>query len=116
MAYYPFATERDARYQLVGPDGSTAVFGDPLDPNYVGAVTELTGLDSAEIRESAQDLTEADGGSHGYFYMSRRPIVFGVSVYGHQTVAERNLRIDRARRASLAFSGGSTLLETLPAC
>lgn len=109
MAYYPMAASFEARYVLVGPDGSTAVFNDPFDPNYVGALTEVTGLDSADIRESAFDLTESDGGAHGSFYMGRRPIVLNGSVFNHATVQERQARLDRARRASLALRGDASL-------
>lgn len=110
MAYYPLATEFNAYYRLVGADGvSVAVFNDPTDANYVGALTEVTGLDSAEVREAASDLPEADGGAHGAFYLGRRPITLSGRVFGHATVAERNLRLDRARRASLALRGDSTL-------
>jgi hypothetical protein len=110
MAYYPLSTEFNALYRLVSADGlSVAVFNDPLDPSYVGALTEVTGLDSAEVREAASDLTEADGGAHGAFYLGRRPITLSGRVFGHATVAERALRLDRARRASLALRADSTL-------
>lgn len=105
MAYYPKAVEIGARYRLVAPSGVEAVFNDPLDPNYVGMLTEVTGLDSAEVRESADDLVEADGGQHGDFYFGRRPITMTARVYGHATVAERTRRIDLAERASIALRG-----------
>ena len=109
MAYYPHATEFGARYSLVAPDGATAVFNDPFDTNYVGVLTDVTGLDSADVRESATDLTESDGGAHGSFFLGRRPIVLSGIVINHTSVAERTLRLDRARRASLALRGNSTL-------
>ncbi len=110
MAYYPIATSFEAFYRLTNNLGShKASFNDPLDPDYVGALTEVTGLDSAEIRESAFDLTEADGGSHGNFYLGRRPIVLSGLVYGHSSVTERALRLDRARRASLCLRADGVL-------
>lgn len=109
MAYYPKAVEVGARYQLVSPDGVVAVFNDPTDPNYVGMLTDVTGLDSAEVRESAEDLVETDGGQHGNFYFGRRPITMTARVFGHASILERNLRIDRAERASLALRGDSVL-------
>jgi hypothetical protein len=109
MAYVPFATEVGGYYSLVSPAGVQAVFNEPTDPNYVGMLTEVTGLDSAEVRESANDLPEADGGVHGNFYMSRRPIVLNGSIFGHATVVERNQRMDRARRASMALRADSVL-------
>ena len=112
MAYQPLAIEIGAVYTLTGPDGSVAVFNDPLSASYVGALTEVTGLDSAEVRESAQELVEADGGAHGAFYLGRRPITLTGRVFGHASVTERNQRLDRARRASLALRGDSVLKWT----
>lgn len=111
MAYYPISTEFNAVYSLTGPDGSVATFNVPTDPNYVGMLKEITGLDSPDVRESASELVEADGGAHGSFYLGRRPIVMTVAVFGHATLADRTLRIDRARRASAALRGrpGATL-------
>ena len=113
MAYAPLANEIGAVYTLTSADGlSVAVFNDPTSPNYVGALTEVTGLDSAEVRESASELIEADGGAHGSFYLGRRPIVLNGKVFGHSSIAERNARLDRARRASLALRGDSNLVWT----
>lgn len=109
MAYYPISTEFNAFFTLTGPDGSVATFNDPSDANYVGMLKEITGLDSPEIRESASELVEADGGAHGYFYLGRRPIVMTAAVFGHATLADRTLRIDRARRASNALRGDAVL-------
>lgn len=110
MPYYPFAVELGATYTLTNPaNGAVAVFNDPSSPNYVGMITELTGLDSPEIRESSEDLIEADGGVHGAFYAGRRPIVMTARIFNHNTIAERNIRIDRAKRASLALRTDSTL-------
>lgn len=99
MAYLPLAIETGAVYTLTTGNVS-AVFNDSTSANYVGLLTEITGLDSAEVRESSSDLVEADGGAHGSFYYSRRPIVLNCTVGGHASVAERSARIDRARRAS----------------
>ena len=112
MAYIPLAQEVGAKYTLTSPDGVVAVFNDPSDPNYVGMLTDLSGLDSADVRESAMDLPEADGGYHGNFYFSRRPISMTASVFGHASILERSTRIDRARRASLALRGDSILKWT----
>ena len=110
MAYLPHATSFEALYKLTSADGlSIASFNNPTDPFYVGALTEVTGLDSADVRESANDLTEADGGDHGNFYFGRRPITMTGLVFGHASVTEREQRLDRARRASLALRGDSSL-------
>jgi hypothetical protein len=106
--YYPFAPENDATYRLVnGPH--VAVFNDKLDPDYVGTLSEITGLDSAEVRESFEDLVQADGGVHGDFYYGRRPIVLTGKSYGHPTVALRNYRLDKLLRASNAMRSDATL-------
>jgi hypothetical protein len=88
------------------------VFNDPTSGDYVGALTEVTGLDSAEIRESASDAVESDGGDHGAFYLGRRPVVLNGRVFGHASVAAREARLDKARRASLALRGDSILKWT----
>jgi len=112
MAYIPFAQEFGIKYTLTGPDGTVAVLNDTADSNYVGMISELTGLDSPEMRESAQDIVEGDGGVHGSFYFSRRPITMTVRVFGHTSVANRSARIDKLRRASLAMRADATLAWT----
>lgn len=98
MAYIPFSPQLNCAYTLTAPDGSKAVFNDPTDVNYVGMLFEMSGLDSPEIRENAQELVEADGGAHGNFFFGRRPITMSVRVFGHQTMLERETRLDRLRR------------------
>jgi hypothetical protein len=112
MAYQPLATEVGAVYTLTGPAGTVAVFNDPASANYVGMLTEVTGLDSAEVRESAIELSDADGGVHGDFFLGRRPITLSGRVFGHASITERNARLDRARRASLGLRADSTLIWT----
>lgn len=114
MAYLPIATYFGAKFTLTGPDGSVATFNDPTDANYVGALTEVSGLDSAEVRESAFDLTESDGATHGSFYLSRRPIVLTGKVFNHTSILERNTRLDRARRASMCLRADGTLAWDVP--
>ncbi len=107
--YYPYSPNISDTYKLVGPDGTVAVFNDITDPNYVGMITDVTGLDSADVRESATDLTEVDGGVHGNFYYGRRPIVLSGLVYGQGTVKQRMAKLDLLSRASNAMRGDSTL-------
>lgn len=109
MAYVPYAVTFGDRYEILSPDGVRAVFNDTEDPNYVGMLTEVTGLDSADVRESAQDIVEGDGGVHGNFYFGRRPITMTARIFGHDSVAERTRRIDLARRATLAMRGDALL-------
>lgn len=109
MAYYPLRQETDARYLLIAPDGTTAAINDEFDNDYVGMLTEITGIDGTDIRESAEDLTEADGGAHGYFYMGRRSISMSGRTFGHVTALERDTRLDKLRRATMALRGDAAL-------
>lgn len=105
MAYYPFSPQMGCKYVLLGPQGSRAVFNDPTDADYVGGLTEdgITGLDSADVRESATELAGSDGGSHGDFYFGRRPITITGVVTGHSSHAGRDLRLAKLRRATNAL-------------
>jgi hypothetical protein len=109
MAYYPYGPATSDIYTLTSPLGDVAVFNDPTSANYVGMLTEVTGLDSAEVREASEELTEADGGAHGNFFYGRRPIVLTGRVFGHATQADRAVRLDRAIRASNAMRGDAVL-------
>lgn len=112
MAYQPYAPQKGAPYKITGPTGISAVFNDPTDPDYVGMISDITGLDSADIRESAEDLVQADGGQHGDFYFGRRPIVITAQVYGHNTALERDTKLDKILRSTLAMKSDSTLYWT----
>lgn len=67
-------------YELIAPDTTRVVFGNSdtakADPDYIGTLNPDSGivgiLDRASIRESSSDLVEADGASHGPFWLSRR--------------------------------------------
>lgn len=97
------------KYTLTGPRGDIATFNDQSDPNNVGTIAELTGLDSPDIRENAQDNVEMDGGIHGNFWSGRRPITISGLMHGHATATERNNRWERLKRAGLALRGNSVL-------
>lgn len=110
----PLGVEWGARYELIGPDGTIAVFNDPTSPYYVGVLSpESSGLDSPEVRESAQDATEADGGVHGDFYYGRRPVVLQGTIMatagGAPSATERNTKVERLLLASDAMRGDATL-------
>lgn len=112
MAYYPISTEIGGIYTLVSPSGERAVFNDQADADYVGMLPGpegITGLDSAEVRESAFDRVEGDGGYHGKFYFSRRPIVINAKVFNHASIAQRTARVDKARQASLCLGADGAL-------
>lgn len=111
MTYFPYGPAYGDIFWLSSPSGAvTARFnGDPSDPDWTGVLTEASGLDSPDIRESAEDLSEADGGIHGNFWTSRRPIVLTGTSYGHTTLAQRAARLDKISRASQALRGDSEL-------
>lgn len=106
------AVQIDTKYTLTGPDGTVAVFNDPTDPNYVGVLTEITGLDSPEVRESADDLVQMDGGIHGDFFYGRRPMVLTGIFLNPASATDRNTRQDRLMRATNALRGNATLRWT----
>lgn len=109
MAYVPFAQEIAAVYTITHPNGSIAVLNNPASPNYAGMLSEITGLDGAEIRESASERVESDGGDHGKFYFGRRPMTATVKVFGHGTALERAQKLDRLHRACSALRADSML-------
>lgn len=87
-------------------DGTRAVLNDDTDPDFVGNVNGdggITGLDSAEIREVADDNINEDGAIHGEFYQGRRPITVSAQVGGNTTPAVRNARGQRLLAAARAL-------------
>lgn len=103
MAFYPYAPEYAAKFILTGPNGTKAVFNDLVDVNYVGVLTDVTGLDSAEVRDGGDVLTSADGGWAGNFYYGRRPITFTGTIYGHSTVQQRVAKMSLLTQATGAL-------------
>lgn len=100
------------KYTLTGPDGTIAVFNDETDPNYVGALTtESSGLDSADVRESSDDIPEGDGAVHGLFFEGRRPVVLTGAILA-SSLNDRHLKVDRLRRAAHALQGDAILTWT----
>lgn len=96
-------------FVLEGPDGTRAVFNDDSDEDYVGILgEESSGLDSAEVRENAQDATEADGGVHGNFYYGRRPVILAGTVVA-DSLSDRRSKITKLKRASNALREDSSL-------
>lgn len=97
------------KYTLTGPDGTIATFNDKTDPNYVGMLSEVTGLDSPDIREAADDLVQFDGGIHGDFFYGRRPIVMTGIILNPLSTTDRNQRTELLGRASNALRGDALL-------
>lgn len=113
MALYPSAAQFGQKFTLTGPDGTVVAFNDSDDPNNVGHIKEMTGLDSPDVRENAEELTQGDGGLHGAFYYGRRPITITAVVHEHDTPTERNWMLNNLNRASNAMRSDS-LLEWTP--
>lgn len=68
------AIELGAPYYVYNPaQNDYFALNVPNDPNFVGYVTEVTGLDDAGVRENAQVVVAGDGGYHGPFWRDRRP-------------------------------------------
>lgn len=109
------AIEVGIPYELTGPDGTRAVFNDSTDPDFVGLLdgeNGVTGLDSAEVRESADNLVEGDGGLHGDFFYGRRPVVLSGIVWPEPDMATVNARMEKIERATNAMRADGTLRWT----
>lgn len=102
MAYVPFSPRIDTSYTFASAYGVATLNAD-TDAFFGGVATEVTGLDSPEVRESAEDKPQAHGGIHGNFYQGRRPMTFTVRVFNATSVAQRDARIDRLRRATKVY-------------
>jgi hypothetical protein len=98
-------------YELIAPDGTRAVVGNSdaarADPDYIGPLDAENGiaglLDRAGVRESVTDLVEADGASHGSFWLSRRSGTMQGLLYPNvldsDVVAVAESKLKRATRA-----------------
>lgn len=104
-----FAPEHGIKFTLTGPNGSIAVFNDSDDPNFVGMLTNITGLDSPEVRESGESLVAFDGGVQGPNYYGRRPIVLEGNCYGHSSAAARNAKLAKLMGACNAMRADAML-------
>lgn len=103
-------TQISAKYDLIGPDGTVVSFNDPNDTNYIGMLTDVSGLDSPEVRESADSLVQQDGGIHGDFFYDRRPIVLTGILLNPASTAQSNQRQSKLSRASNAMRADATLM------
>lgn len=105
----PSGPQFGVRYTLVNAEGVRCVFNDAEDADYVGWLTGISGFDSPEMREAADDLVGDDGGVHGTFYYGRRPVVLEGMIDSRPDNVERNLRMTRLARASNAMRQDATL-------
>ena len=78
-----FAPEVGVPYQLINLGTGEQCFFNLSGDDNVGTLTNVQGLDSAEVRESGDTIAEFDGGVQGPNYYGRRPVVFEGLVYGH---------------------------------
>lgn len=107
-------------YELVGPDGTRIVFGNvdaaKADADYVGWLdpdTGVTGLDSPEVRERAQDTPLGDGGLHFDFLHGRRPVTASITIDPNgRTPAQINALEQKVKRATNAMRADATLAWT----
>lgn len=106
------ATEYNVKYTLTGPDGTVATFNDTSDPNYVGVIAEISGFDSPEVRENADDLVQQDGGIHGDFFYGRRPVTLSGIMMNPASAAQRNMWQEKLSRATDALRGDAVLSWT----
>lgn len=105
----PTGPQISAKYTLIGPDGARVVFNDPDDRDNVGVLTDISGIDSPEVRESSDDLVQMDGGVHGEFFYGRRPMVLTGVLLNPVSANDRNRRMTKLMRASNAMRSDGTL-------
>lgn len=113
MTLLPTGPQYGIKYTLTGPDGTIVTFNDDADPNNVGMLTEITGFDSPDVRENADDLVQMDGGIHGDFFYGRRPITMTgkITSFGGNP-ATRNMQMTRLMQATNAMRANAILSWT----
>lgn len=111
-ALTPFGQQISVKYTLTGPDGTVATFNEPADANYVGYLTEVTGLDSPEVRDGGEALGGIDGGVNGDFFFGRRPITLAGEMVNPATEKDRNEKITKLTQACNALREDAVLSWT----
>lgn len=110
---FDFAPEFGVPFILQSMDTTEmAAFNLDGHPDNVGVLTDISGLDSAEVRESGDTLAEFDGGVQGPNYYGRRPIVLEGLVYGHADPAERSAKLAKLMRVTNAMRSDCVLSWT----
>lgn len=105
----PSGPQTSVKYTLTGPDGTVATFNESTDPNFVGYLTETTGLDSPEVIQNAENISGLDGGIHGNFFYGRRPITLAGSIINVKDAKERNEKETKLQQASNAMRADAVL-------
>lgn len=96
-------------YRVVLGNGDAA----RADIDWIGYLNPddgVTGLDSAEVRESSDLLVEADGGVHGAFYRGRRPFTLNGWIDTNTDLATMSERADKLLAATDALRQDGTLV------
>jgi hypothetical protein len=109
----PTGPEIGAPFVITGPDGTRVAFNDNTDRDFVGMLTDVSGLDAPDIRESADDLVQMDGGIHGDFFYGRRPITLSGLLLNPVSIDDRNRRMTKIMRACRALRKDAEVTWTL---
>lgn len=104
--------ELSVPYELTTPDGGRAVFQDSTDPDFVGYLREISGLESADTRTSVEDRPGEDGSNFGDFLHGPRIVTFDGFIQTGLTAEERNVKISKLTRATRAMRSDGTLRWT----
>lgn len=90
------------KLEIIGPDGTRAVFGDPSDDDFVGYLRNVSGMDSPAVRYSPVDLPMADGALPTDGYYGARTITIDGMIWPDPPVLV-NHREEKLRRATNAL-------------
>lgn len=109
--------ELGTTYELEGATGfngepiDIASFNDEQDPNFIGYLDDISGLDGADVRQAAQERSRQHGGIHGDFLLGRRTIVMAGRIWPIP-VSTRHIREDKLLAAARALSSDAYLRWT----
>lgn len=112
IAPIAFGFEVGIPYVLTGPRGHRVCFNDSTDPDFIGRIEEITGLDGPDTRESAENIVEGDGGRHGDFYHGRRPITISGQLDADTFGLTQNQRVTKLLAATNAMRQDAVLSWT----
>lgn len=112
--------ELSIAYEITGPDGTRAVVGNCdealADVDFVGYLDPENGitglLDTAEVRETSNDLVGGDGATHGAFWLGRRPGTIQGLLLPNAEMPTVNAAEAKLKRATRALRADGTLKWT----
>jgi hypothetical protein len=107
-------------YEITGPDGARAVFGNSdaarLDPDWCGYLDPdngITGLlDGADVRESSAVVPQGDGGLQGAHWLGLRPGTINGMLDPNWTRAAQEVAIQKIKRATRALRADAVMRWT----